>query len=203
VSSLWAQLLGPKVMGLLGLGCLGFGGLMLALYFSGQKPPPAPQRAALQEVRGRVVVVTARDSGIYSHSNSRMRNALAGWQVLLDPGGNAEPVTLHVGDWPPFGSSRSLDLARVESLLPKGTLVRAYVHEGPLVWHLEREGRVLVDFDERLADYERRAALDVWLMVLLPLIGLLMCGRAVFAWLHEPPGDDGELRQRGSTEGKA
>jgi hypothetical protein len=203
VNGLWAQLFGPKVMGLLGLGCLGFGGLMIALHFGGQKLPPAPQRAALQEVRGRVVVVTARDSGIYHHSNSRMRNALEGWQLLIDPGGDAEPVTVQIGDWPPFGSSRSLDLSRVERLLPKGALVKAYVDEGALVWQLEAGDRVLVEFDERLADYERRASLDVWLMILLPLLGLLLCGRAVFAWLHQPPPEDGDLPQRTSPEGKA
>jgi hypothetical protein len=202
VNGLWSQLFGPKVMGLLGLGCLGFGGLMIALYFTGQKLPPAPQRAELQEVRGRVVVVTARDSGIYSHPNSRLRNALEGWQVLLDPGGNADPVTVQLGDWPPFGSSRSLELSRVERLLPKGALVKAYVHEGPVVWHLERDDQVLVSFDERLADYERRASLDVWLMVLLPLLGLLMCGRAAYGWLHAPAPHEGE-HQRASLEHKA
>jgi hypothetical protein len=202
MNALWAQLFGPKVMGLLGLGCLGFGGLMIGLFLSGHKPPPAPQRAELQEIRGRVVVVSARDSGLYNHSNSRMRNALEGWQLLIAPEGNADPVTVHIGDWPPFGSSRSLDLSRVERLLPKGALVKAYVHEGPLVWHLERDDQVLVDFDERLTDYERRASLDVWLMVLLPLLGLLMCGRAAYGWLHQPDSDEGE-RQRATTEGKA
>lgn len=191
-------------MGLLGLGCLAFGGLMVALHFSGQKLPPAPARAALQEIRGRVVVVSAADSGIYNHPSSRMRNALEGWQVLLDPEGGADPVTVRIGDWPPFGSSRSLELSRVERLLPKGALVSAHVHEGPLVWHLERDGQVLVDFDERVAGHERRAALDVWLMVGLVLLGLSMCGRAVFAWLHEPPLDErGELREGASTRGEA
>lgn len=192
MTGLWAQLFGPKVMGVLGLGCLGFGGLMVALHFSGKKLPPAPSRAELQEVRGRVVVVAATDSGLYSHRSSRMQNALEGWQVVLAPDGDAEPVTLRLEDGPPFGSSRSLDLAHVERLLPRGALVSAYVHDGPSVWHLERDGQVLVDFEERRAAHERRASGDVWLMIFLPLLGLALCGRALFAWLHEPPAPGGE-----------
>jgi hypothetical protein len=71
------------------------------------------------------------------------------------------------------------------------------------VWHLERDGQVLVDFDERLADHERLASREVWLMVLLPLLGLLLCGRAVFTWLHQAPPEGGEHRPRASTQGKA
>jgi hypothetical protein len=203
VTGLWAQLLGPKVMGVLGLGCLGFGGLMVALHLSGQKLPPAPSRAELQEVRGRVVVVAAADSGLYNHPSSRMQNALEGWQLVIAPEGEAETVTLRLGDGPPFGSSRSLDLSRIEGLLPRGALVSARVHGGPWVWHLERDGQVLVDFEEQRKAHERRASRDVWLMVLLPLLGLALCGRALFAWLYEPSAVDGELRKGASEQGEA
>jgi hypothetical protein len=203
VTGFWAQLVGPKVAAVLGLGCLGFGGLMIALHFSGQKLPPAPSRAELQEVRGRVVVVAATDSGLYNHPSSRMLNALEGWQVVLAPEGDAEPITLRLGDGPPFGSSRSLDLSHVERLLPRGAFVIAQVHGGPWVWHLERDGQVLVDFEERRAAHERRASRDVWLMSLLPLLGLALCGRALFARRHGPPTAEGELGTRASEQGKA
>lgn len=181
MSGIGAALVRSKLLGALGLACLGFTGLMIALRWAGRELPPAPSRASLQQVRGRVVVVSPADSGIYHHPSSRMQNALDGWHLVVDPGEGAQPVALQVAAAPPFGSSRSLDLARVQELLPRGAPVKAFIHGGPLVWHLERDGRVLVDFEERLAAYERRASLDVWLMVLLPLLGLALCAIALFA----------------------
>lgn len=70
MSGIGAALVRSKLLGALGLACLGFTGLMIALRWAGRELPPAPSRASLQQVRGRVVVVSPADSGIYHHPSS-------------------------------------------------------------------------------------------------------------------------------------
>jgi hypothetical protein len=180
---------GAKVMGVLGLACLLFGGVLLAFYLSGKRLPPPPERSELAEVAGNVVVVTYGETAVFYAR--KYQQVVKGWQLVVDPGQRQEPVTLAIGEWPPFGAARDLDLGRVEALLPRGARVRAWVQGSPLVWHLESEGKVLVDYAERRAAHEAVASRDLWLMVLLLVLGPLLCARAVWAWWAEPSRAEG------------